>query len=111
MFGAHCIKTVANGKGAIMFWKDALVFKLPHDEQAATLKKKGIKIFEPAVGRPMNGWILVPPAHGDLWLHLAKVSIDFVGSLPATEKATPKTTAKKATGNRKDSGNSTPSEK
>jgi hypothetical protein len=77
MFGALCLKA-PNGKAGVMFWKDDMIFKLDKDNEEVALKLKGAKIFEPAAGKKMGGWIHVPNKHADKWTDLAKKTMDIV---------------------------------
>ena len=80
MFGALCMKT-ANGKAACMFWKDHMVFKVVGDAEIEARSLDGSKTFEPAPGRPMNGWVLVTADYMDRWEEFARASVEYVGSL------------------------------
>ena len=77
MFGALCIKA-PNGKAGVMFRKDEMVFKLDEEKATDVLKLKGTHVFEPAKGRKMNGWYLVPSAHSAKWKELAEISMAIV---------------------------------
>lgn len=77
MFGALCIKT-PNGKSAVMFWKDDMIFKLNGGKEEEALKLKGTKVFEPAKGRKMGGWYHVPAAHSKHWKKLAVEAVKIV---------------------------------
>src|SRR6185436_7454941 len=77
MFGALCIKA-PNGKAGVMFWKEDMIFKLDKENEVAALKIKGAKVFEPAPGKKMGGWIQVPNKHADKWADLARKSMDIV---------------------------------
>ncbi len=85
MFGAMCIKA-PNGKAGVMFWKGDMVFKLPKPLEAQALKLEGAKIFEPADGRQMNGWVHVPNTHIGLWANLATSAMEFVAKIEVVEK-------------------------
>ena len=80
MFGALCIKS-ENGKAGVMFWKEFMIFKLPEKELKETLSLDGAKIFEPAEGRPMGGWVQLSFDYADKWKELANKSMDYVKSL------------------------------
>src|SRR3954469_13086050 len=77
MFGALCIKA-PNGKAGVMFWKEDMIFKLEGENAKAALALKGAVTFEPAAGRPMNGWIQVPNTHSAKWKKLAEQSMEMV---------------------------------
>jgi hypothetical protein len=93
MFGALCIKA-PNGKAGVMFWKDDMIFKPGPDHEAEAMALKGAKIFTPAEGRPMNGWIQVPNEHSKKWKKLAERSMDYVKSIEAPKKVAKKTKGK-----------------
>jgi hypothetical protein len=80
MFGALCAKTI-NGKAAVMYWKEAMVFKLTGEDESEALALDGASVFSPADGRKMNGWILIPYDYKDKWLYFAEKSVDFVKNL------------------------------
>ncbi len=85
MFGVLCIKS-PNGKSGVMFWKDDMVFKLTGDMEKEAITLKGAKIFEPAAGRPMNGWILVPNAHSAKWKKYAAIAMEHVSIIEVVKK-------------------------
>lgn len=74
MFGALCLKT-PNGKAAVMFWKEHMVFRLTKEDQEQALKLDGAKVFAPMENRPMNGWIQVPYKHHEQWKQLTIQSV------------------------------------
>lgn len=71
MFGALCAKTPQK-KAFVMYWKTCMIFKLEGkaDEEARALK--GAKTFEPAPGRPMNGWVQLSADHQEKWKYFAE---------------------------------------
>lgn len=85
MFGALCIKA-PNGKAGVMFWRDDMVFKLPAKEEKEALALKGAKIFEPADGRPMGGWVHIPNTHSDKWKKYAVSSMKNVAAIEVDAK-------------------------
>jgi len=89
MFGATCLKA-ANGKAGIMLYKNELVFKLPSVVAESVLKLEGASVFEPAPGRPMNGWIVIPQKENGLWSEYAVLAMDYVAEIE------PKKTVKKS---------------
>ena len=76
MFGALCMKT-PNGKAAAMFWKDAIVVKLPGDAFREALSLDGSQLFEPMEGRPMKEWVQIPFEYRDLWKKFALTSAEI----------------------------------
>ena len=80
MFGALCLKT-PNRKAACMFYKDAMIFKLPKEVEQEALSLDGAKPFEPMPGRKMGGWTEVPFNYADRWEEFTKTSVDYVKKL------------------------------
>jgi hypothetical protein len=76
MFGMPCYK--ARGKAIAGLWGDALVFKLPPDAVASTLKMKGAELFDPGMGRPMREWVVVPAPHAKHWRRLAETALEYI---------------------------------
>ena len=77
MFGALCTKT-PNGKASTMFWKGFMIFKLKPEDEKEALKLSGAKIFDPADGRPMKGWVQLSDKHSAKWKTLAIKATDYV---------------------------------
>jgi TfoX/Sxy family transcriptional regulator of competence genes len=42
--------------------QETMILRLSTEDQAILLKQKGARIFEPMPGRPMRGYVVVPPA-------------------------------------------------
>jgi hypothetical protein len=80
MFGTLCAKT-PNGKAAVMYWKEAMVFKLTGDDEKEALAYDGASVFEPSDGRKMNGWIVLPYDYKDKWAYFAEKSVAYVKEL------------------------------
>lgn len=80
MFGALCIKA-PNGKAGVIFKKDNIAYKLEEAELQETLSLDGAQIFEPADGRPMNGWVQLPFTYSEKWPELAQKAMDYVRTL------------------------------
>ena len=80
MFGATCIKA-PNGKAVFLIWQNDLVFKLTGQDEKVALSLDGTKIYEPAPGRKMGGWIQIPLVHSAKWAAFAKKSYEYVKSL------------------------------
>lgn len=78
-FGAFCIKA-RNGKLAVLFWENNLMFKLDEKNEAEILTLKGTRqgrhIY--ATDRPMTGWVQVPFSLSSKWEGLAKKSLSYV---------------------------------
>jgi hypothetical protein len=52
------------------------VFKLPDEEaRERALALGGAHHFDPAGGRPMKEWVVVPEVHADLWPELAHLAL------------------------------------
>lgn len=75
MLGAFCFKAT-NGKAAAMFWKEYMVFKLVGDMLTEALALYGAKIFEPAAGRPMGGWVQLSYDYKKLWPKYAEKAME-----------------------------------
>jgi hypothetical protein len=80
MFGALCIKA-PNGKAAVMFWKEFMIFKLETKDEAEAMKLKGAKTFAPMDGREMKGWTQLSYDHAAKWPELAKKAFNYVKKL------------------------------
>jgi len=96
MFGALCIKA-PNGKAGVMFWHEDMIFKLPEKDTKEALALKGAKIFEPAAGRPMGGWVHVPNKYSDKWKKYAISSMRNVAMIEVAAKPKPAKKAAKST--------------
>jgi TfoX/Sxy family transcriptional regulator of competence genes len=97
MFGYPC--AFVNGNMFTGLHQDSLIVRLDAADRAKLLALPGARVFEPMPGRPMQAYVVVPPAivaeRGALagWI---KRSLEHAASLPAkAKKAT--TAAKKAT--------------
>jgi len=91
-----------NGNMFMSLFQDRMVLRLPDEPRAALLAVEGAGAFEPMEGRPMKGYVTVPPsliadpARLEPWVAKA---LAYGGSLPpkapkATAKPKPKGTAK-----------------
>jgi hypothetical protein len=87
MFGALCLKA-ANGKAGVMYWTDKtpakkpfMIFKLDKAAEAKAMKLKGAKVFEPADGRAMKGWVQLSFDHAKQFPALTKAAMAFVEKL------------------------------
>ncbi|MBS1587434.1 MAG: hypothetical protein JSS82_18020 [Bacteroidetes bacterium] len=89
MFGALCIKA-PNGKAAVMFWKECMIFKLTDKDEAEAMKLKGAKTFAPMDGREMKGWTQLSYDHAAKWPDLAKRAFDYVKKLEENKPKTAK---------------------
>ena len=85
MFGALCIKA-PNGKAGVMFWKEFMIFKLSGADQEKALALKDAKIFEPAEGRPMGGWVQLSGEHSKLWEKYAIIAMEGVKKIEVAGK-------------------------
>jgi len=43
-------------------------------------------VFEPAAGRPMNGWVQLPSGYLDQWSAFAEAALEYVAALPVNKK-------------------------
>ena len=73
MFGMPSIKR-RSGKAFAGLYGEDMVFKLAGDAHAEALALEGAHLFEPMAGRPMKAWVVVPPAHEDRYVDLAKAA-------------------------------------
>jgi len=53
-------------------------FKLGPDDLAEARKQPGVEPFEPAKGRAMKEWVLVPLTHAKRWADLAEKAFSYV---------------------------------
>ncbi len=80
MFGALCIKA-PNGKAAVIFKDDTMIFKLDGASAKEAMSLDGAKIFAPMEDRPMNGWIQLSYDYSDKWKGFAEHAMTFVKAL------------------------------
>lgn len=82
MFGAKCIKST-NGKAAVFYWQENMVFKLDSKTREKALKLNGAIIGSHlyAPDKPMKGWISIPATHSDQWLDFTNKALEYVESL------------------------------
>lgn len=76
MMGMPAIK--ADGKLIAGFSRGAgaMVFKLPDPAlRDQVLALEGAELFDPAGGRPMREWVVVPPPHAGEWQALASEAL------------------------------------
>ncbi|MEZ4398671.1 MAG: hypothetical protein R3B06_01535 [Kofleriaceae bacterium] len=77
MFGADGLGLA--GTYFTMAWQGKLVTKLP-PERVDALTAAGVGThFDPGMGRPMRGWLMVADGAAD-WVALAEESLAFVAS-------------------------------
>lgn len=79
MFGMPSARR-RGGKAFAGIYGTDLVLKLDGPAHAEALTLSGAHLFEPMAGRPMKQWVVVPAAHRDRWLELAR---EALGSTPA----------------------------
>ncbi len=77
MFGALFFKAT-NGKAAALFWKEYMVLKLEGDMLTEESALDGAKIFEPAAGRHMGGWMQLSYDYKKLWPKYAEKAMEKV---------------------------------
>ena len=77
MFGMPCLKN-SNGKAYAGFFEDSMVFKLGGTSHAEALALSEATLFDPAGGRPMREWVVVPVEHSSRWLEFARDAFDYV---------------------------------
>ncbi|GAC1362979.1 MAG: hypothetical protein NVSMB32_04030 [Actinomycetota bacterium] len=74
-----------NGYMFMGLHRDSMVLRLPDEHRAALLAVEGAHVFEPMAGRPMKGFVVVPPslvaAPETLEPWVAK-ALAYAGSLP-----------------------------
>ena len=84
MFGN--ISAFVNGNMFVGLFGTDLFVRLPPESRQELLKKKGSSVFEPAKGKPMREYILIPRTWRDqpetirLWVSR---SLEWAGTLPA----------------------------
>ena len=80
MFGKPILKNV-NGKAVACLSGDTVAFKLGADSPAfaEALKLSGAKVFEPAEGRQMKGWVAVPSRHAKKYAKYCAAALDLLG--------------------------------
>ena len=76
MFGMPCLKI--GGKAFAGLEEDAMVFKLTGDAHKRALALSGAHLFDPAGGRPMKEWVVVPAKLAKEWSQLASDAMDYV---------------------------------
>ncbi len=81
MFGALCLKAANNGKAFVILWKGYMIFKLTGNDLPNALSLNGAKIFEPADGRQMAGWVQLDDSHIDEWNRLAWQGFAYVKTI------------------------------
>jgi hypothetical protein len=79
MFGMPCLKN-SNGKAFAGYLEGAMVFKLGGSSHAEALALSGARLFDPAGGRPMKEWVVVPGEHSLRWLEFARDAFDYVAT-------------------------------
>jgi hypothetical protein len=77
MFGMPCLKN-SNGKAFAGYADGAMVFKLGGASHAEALALSGARLFDPAGGRPMKEWVVVPAEHNSRWPEFARDALDYV---------------------------------
>lgn len=71
MFGMPSMQRQGGKVFAGLYGND-MVFKLEGEDHAAALALEGAHLFEPFAGRPLKGWVQVPPTHETQWADLAR---------------------------------------
>jgi hypothetical protein len=79
MFGMPCLKSGRNTFAGL--FGEAAVFKLPAATLAEALALPGAKLFDPAGGRPMREWAVVPLASAERWPDLADTALAYVNQV------------------------------
>ena len=79
MFGMPCLKN-SNGKAFAGYTDGAMVFKLGGASHTEALALSGAKLFDPAGGRPMKEWVVVPAEYNSRWLEFARDAFEYVTS-------------------------------
>ena len=76
MFGMPVLR--AGGKVFAGTFGDAMNFKLGPDDLEEARMQPGVEPFEPAKGRAMKEWVLVPLTHAERWADLAERAFSYV---------------------------------
>lgn len=79
MFSMPCLKT--GSKVYAGFYRGAMVFKLTGKDHQAALALTGAALFDPASGRPMREWVVVPAQHVAQWQPLAEAAFHYVSRI------------------------------
>ena len=74
MFGMPSV--FLGGKSVAGLYGDDMVFKLGPIALEKALKLQGVRLFDPAGGRPMKAWAQVPPAHSRRWAEFARSAVE-----------------------------------
>jgi hypothetical protein len=76
MMGMPAIKAGGKIVGGFSRSEGAMVFKLPDEgARADALALEGAHLFDPAGGRPVKEWVVVPVAHAERWPELAEQAL------------------------------------
>ncbi len=87
MFGMPTWKVRGKAFGGLPRGDEGLVFKLPAAAVEEALTLDGVHHFDPAMGRPMKEWVVVPSVHADRWPALARQALGYVSSATKERKA------------------------
>jgi TfoX/Sxy family transcriptional regulator of competence genes len=88
-----------NGNLATSLFRGDFIVRLSESRGAALLAKPGARPFEPMPGRPMKGYVVVPPTIVSKPKELGawvREAVAHAATLPAKTKAKPKTKTKAA---------------
>ncbi len=78
MFGMPTLKVRGKAFAGIP-GSGGMVFKLPPDAVATSLRLTGAELFDPGgMGRPMREWVVVPSPHAGRWSELARTACAYV---------------------------------
>jgi TfoX/Sxy family transcriptional regulator of competence genes len=97
MFGYACV--FANDHLCIGTHEAGIVIRLPEAQRSEFIAAHGASLFTPTPGRTMREYVVVPPAiyaDEEALEKLARVSVDYVKSLPKKHRKSTTTQRKKA---------------
>lgn len=81
MFGSP--NMMANGYAFAALHEDDLLVKLKPDKLAEAMALEGVKPFDPMdTGKPMTGWITIPPQHVEQWEKFARAALEYIREMP-----------------------------
>jgi hypothetical protein len=92
MFGMPVLK--AGGKVFAGTFGDAMNFKLGPDDLEEARRQPDVEPFEPAKGRAMKEWVLVPLTHAERWVRIVSSGVSAttvrVRASPSRSESSPK---------------------
>lgn len=83
MFGMPTLKVRGKAFAGIP-GSGGMVFKLPPEAVATSLRLTGAELFDPGgMGRPMKEWVVVPSPHAKRWPELGRTACTYVAAVAA----------------------------